>query len=258
MSLVFDAWLEGKTRYKASKMLHQDAIDQFISTIQNILFPEFYEAVEDISILLEQVKEKLTILLNDIERMSGKKLQIEVLVQQFIEQLPSIEEVLLTDLEALYVGDPAAYSKDEIILCYPGFYAIYIYRIAHALCQLEIPILPRILSERAHSKTGIDIHPKADIGNYFFIDHGTGIVIGETTQIGNRVKIYQGVTLGALSLRDGHQLAGLKRHPTILDDVTIYSEASIFGGSTIIGPNVTIHSNAFITQSVRKEDSKGV
>ncbi len=258
MSLDFDAWLEGKTGLKASKMLHQDAIDQFTKAVQNIFFPEFGEEVEDISIFLEQVKENLSILLQDIERISGKRFQIEELACQFIEKLPKIEEILLTDLEALYIGDPAAYSKEEIILCYPGFYAIFIYRIAHALCQLDIPILPRILSERAHSKTGIDIHPKADIGNYFFIDHGTGIVIGETTQIGNRVKIYQGVTLGALSLRDGHKLAGLKRHPTILDDVTIYSEASIFGGTTIIGPNVTIQSNAFITQSVRKEDSKGV
>ena len=163
------------------------------------------------------------------------------------------------DLDAIYDGDPAANSRSEIILCYPGFFAIFIYRIAHELTKLSVPILPRVLSEFAHSKTGIDIHPEAEIGHHFFIDHGTGIVIGQTTKIGNYVKIYQGVTLGALSLKDAQKLKTKKRHPTILDNVTIYSEASIFGGETIIGPNVTIRSNSFITESVgpiknRKEE----
>lgn len=160
------------------------------------------------------------------------------------------------DIQAIDEGDPACEDPQEIILCYPGFYAIFIYRIAHELAKLEVPILPRVLSEHAHSKTGIDIHPKAQIGHYFCIDHGTGIVIGETTIIGNHVKLYQGVTLGALSLREGKRLKGSKRHPTILDGVTIYSEASIFGGDTIIGPNVTIKSNAFITSSVTEQKRK--
>ena len=138
----------------------------------------------------------------------------------------------------------------EIIICYPGLKAIVTYRIAHILYDMNIPILPRALSEYAHSKTGIDIHPGAKIDESFFIDHGTGIVIGQTCEIGKRVKIYQGVTLGALSLRKGHELEGTKRHPTIMDDVTIYSGASIFGGETIIGKNTTVGSNAFITSSV--------
>ncbi|MBQ2474327.1 MAG: serine acetyltransferase, partial [Ruminococcus sp.] len=147
-------------------------------------------------------------------------------------------------------GDPAAYNKDEIICTYPGLYAIFSNRIAHELFLLGVPLIPRIMTEHAHSLTGIDIHPGTTIGKYFFIDHGTGIVIGETTEIGNNVKIYQGVTLGALSTRGGQNLRGKKRHPTIHDNVTIYSGASILGGDTVIGKNVVIGGNAFITASI--------
>jgi len=174
---------------------------------------------------------------------------------KYIERLPKIREVLFTDLEAHYEGDPAAYNHDQIVVSYPGFYAISIYRMAHELHLLGVPLLPRMMTEFAHRETGIDINPAAEIGNYFFIDHGTGVVIGETTTIGEHVKIYQGVTLGALSTRGGQFLKGVKRHPTIGDNVTIYSGASILGGETMIGSNSTVGSNVFITGSL-PENSK--
>ncbi len=174
----------------------------------------------------------------------------ERIVLSFMKKLPEIRAYLDTDLEASYEGDPAAFSKDEIIFSYPGLYAIAVYRLAHELSGLSVPLIPRIMTEHAHSRTGIDIHPGASIGRYFFIDHGTGIVIGETTRIGDHVKIYQGVTLGGLSTRGGQKLRGKRRHPTIRDHVTIYSGASILGGDTVIGENVVIGSNAFITKSV--------
>lgn len=169
---------------------------------------------------------------------------------QLLEKLPMIRSYLASDVEAALYGDPAASSKDEIIFSYPGILAVSIHRIAHELYLLNVPLIPRILSEYAHSVTGIDIHPGAKIGKYFFIDHGTGVVIGETTVIGDNVKIYQGVTLGALSTRGGQSLRGVKRHPTIEDDVTVYSGSSILGGETVIGRGSVIGSNAFITKSV--------
>jgi serine O-acetyltransferase len=168
----------------------------------------------------------------------------------FLEKLPEIRDYLAQDVSAAFDGDPAAYSRDEIISSYPGIYAIMANRIAHVLCALDVPLIPRILTEHAHSVTGIDIHPGATIGHHFFIDHGTGIVIGETTIIGNHVKLYQGVTLGALSTRGGQAMKEVKRHPTIEDHVTIYSGASILGGATVIGEGVVIGSNAFVTKSV--------
>ncbi|MDR2962239.1 MAG: serine acetyltransferase [Bacteroidales bacterium] len=172
------------------------------------------------------------------------------IVQGFISQLPRVRELLFTDIDAAYEGDPAAYSKSEIVLSYPGLYALTLQRIAHELYLLNVAVIPRMITEYAHSITGIDIHPGATIGKYFFIDHGTGVVIGETTVIGEHVKIYQGVTLGALSTRGGQKLKGEKRHPTIHDYVTIYSGVSILGGETVIGEGVVIGSNTFITKSV--------
>ena len=172
------------------------------------------------------------------------------LAAAFMEQLPQVRAVVDTDLQASYDGDPAATGKDEVIFSYPGLYAITVYRLAHALYQLGVPMLPRMMTEHAHGKTGIDIHPGATVGKYFFIDHGTGIVIGETTVIGENVKIYQGVTLGALSTRGGQSLRGVRRHPTIEDNVTIYAGASILGGETVIGKGCVIGSNAFITRSI--------
>ncbi len=168
--------------------------------------------------------------------------------RQFFEGLPRLYYILNTDIEAIIEGDPAARNRFEVIRAYPGFYAIAFYRIAHALLQLDIPFLPRILTEHAHSATGIDIHPAAMIGEYFFIDHGTGIVIGETTIIGNHVKLYQGVTLGALSV--GKEMANIKRHPTVEDHVIIYSGATILGGESVIGHHSVIGGNVWVTTSI--------
>ena len=170
----------------------------------------------------------------------------------FFDRIPAIRETIETDLLATFDGDPAAGSFEEIILAYPGLLAITVYRLAHELYQLHVPIIPRLMTEYAHSETGIDIHPGATIGKYFFIDHGTGIVVGETSIIGKNVKIYQGVTIGALSTRGGQKLSGKKRHPTIEDNVTIYAGASILGGETVIGENSVIGGNTFITSSVPK------
>lgn len=169
---------------------------------------------------------------------------------KFFDALPEVQRVLLTDVQAIYDGDPAAQSKEEVIFSYPGLYAIYVYRLAHILFELDVPIIPRIMTELAHSGTGIDIGAGATIGEYFFIDHGTGVVIGETTKIGSHVKLYQGVTLGALSTRGGQRLSGVKRHPTIEDNVTIYSNASVLGGETVIGEGSVIAGSTFVTFSV--------
>jgi len=177
----------------------------------------------------------------------GHEISLKVL-----EAVPQIRKILATDVRAAFDGDPAAKSYDEIIFSYPGIYAITVYRLAHELYHMEVPLLPRIMTEHAHSKTGIDIHPGAHVGESFVIDHGTGVVIGETTTIGKNVRIYQGVTLGALSLpKDaGKELRGKKRHPTIEDDVIIYSGATILGGDTIIGTRSVIGGNVWITESV--------
>ncbi|MDR3259601.1 MAG: serine O-acetyltransferase [Fusobacteriaceae bacterium] len=187
--------------------------------------------------LLESAREKTLVILN---------------------RIPYIREILATDVQAAYDGDPAASSTDEIIFSYPGIFAIMTHRIAHELYLLSIPLVPRIMSEYAHNLTGIDINPGAKIGKYFFIDHGTGIVIGETTEIGEHVRIYQGVTLGALSLKDANSLRGAKRHPTLKDGVVVYSGASILGGNTVIEEGVIIGSNVFITHSVGKKTSISV
>ena len=169
-----------------------------------------------------------------------------------MESLPAVRRILATDVRAAFDGDPAARSTDEVIFAYPGLYAITVYRLAHRLHQLEVPLLPRLMTEYAHSLTGIDIHPGATIGERFVIDHGTGVVIGETTEIGDNVRIYQGVTLGALSLpRDaGERLRGKKRHPTLEDDVIVYSGATILGGDTVIGARSVIGGNVWLTESV--------
>ena len=172
------------------------------------------------------------------------------IVTDFLQKIPRVREYLATDVDAFFDGDPAAFNHNEVILSYPGLYAVTVARLAHELFLLNVPLIPRIMTEYAHSKTGIDIHPGATIGKYFFIDHGTGIVIGETTVIGDHVKIYQGVTLGGLSTKGGQALRNKRRHPTIEDNVTIYAGASILGGDTFIGEGSTIGSNAFITSSI--------
>ena len=177
-------------------------------------------------------------------------LDAAALTTRFISRLVDMREKLSHDVEAAYAGDPAAAGYDEIVVAYPSIRALAIYRIAHELYLHGVPLLPRIMSEYAHDRTGIDIHPGATIGRHFFIDHGTGIVIGETAEIGDRVRLYQGVTLGAASLRDASILRGQKRHPTIEDDVTIYAGATILGGETVIGRGSVIGGSVFLTESV--------
>jgi serine O-acetyltransferase len=172
---------------------------------------------------------------------------------QFLSQLPNLRAILATDVQAAFDGDPACKTPDEVIFCYPGLEAITVYRLAHLLHELGIPYIPRMMTEWAHSRTGIDIHPGATIGEYFFIDHGTGVVIGETCEIGQHVKLYQGVTLGALSFptdSDGNLVRGAKRHPTLEDGVVIYANATILGGRTVIGHDAVIGSSVWITASV--------
>lgn len=245
----------------------QDVVSDIIHKLLKIIYPGYYwdrefriyTVTNKLSLLIEDVmynlNKQITIALrfswefenSDEEKRSEEAQKISL---EFFKQIPKLREYLNTDIEAAYDGDPAAGSKDEIILSYPGLLATTINRIAHELYKLSVPLIPRMMTEYAHGITGIDIHPGATIGKYFFIDHGTGIVIGESTVIGEHVKIYQGVTLGALSTRGGQRLKNLKRHPTIEDHVTIYSGASILGGETVIGKNVVIGSNAFVTKSI--------
>ncbi|MBR6872468.1 MAG: serine acetyltransferase [Ruminococcus sp.] len=241
----------------------KEVIIDILDSLRKIIFPGYFKN-KDIKVFT--LRNNLSMLLEDVVFKLTKQISIvlgeehrdeeEVIITSrdkalaFIKRIKVIREYILTDVKAAYDGDPAAYSSDEIIYSYPGLFAILVNRIAHELFLLEVPVIPRMMTEYAHSVTGIDIHPGATIGKYFFIDHGTGIVIGETTIIGNNVKIYQGVTLGALSTRGGQALKSKKRHPTIEDNVTIYSGASILGGNTVIGKDVVIGGNAFITHSV--------
>ena len=212
-----------------------------------------YNARHNLSMLIEDVMYNLSKQTELILRPGmgeGAAERAQEIALEFLGQIPEIRALAQTDLEAFFDGDPAAFSTDEIVFCYPGLYAVTVYRLAHVLYALKVPMLPRIMTEHAHSVTGIDINPGATIGDHFFIDHGTGIVIGETTVIGSHVKIYQGVTLGALTTRGGQSLRGQRRHPTIEDNVTIYAGASILGGNTTIGRDCVIGSNVFITHSI--------
>lgn len=216
------------------------------------MFTEYYVGYK-LNDLYDRLKEQIKIaFLYQAQESESEILSIraEKVCSGFFEKLPLIQEKLLKDVQAGFDGDPAAKSKEEIIFSYPGLFAIYVYRLAHELYMEKVPFIPRIMTEYAHGRTGIDINPGASIGDYFFIDHGTGVVIGETTEIGNNVKLYQGVTLGALSTRQGQQLANVKRHPTIRDNVTIYSNSTVLGGETVIGENTIIGGNTFITESI--------
>ena len=219
-----------------------------LKTFLSYIYTFFFFSDDD-KYLLDSIK----LLNNEIRKAIGlkdnKSLNPSIMLR-IEKDIISLKEKLNEELQYYYLSDPAALDTMDIKLSYPGFKAIYIYRLSHILYQQQIPYIPRILSEYAHSITGIDIHPGANIGKCLFIDHGTGIVIGETTIIGDYVKIYQGVTLGALSLSKGQNLKGSKRHPTIGNNVTIYANSSILGGNTIIGDNVTIGSNVLICSSV--------
>lgn len=247
----------------------KEVIIDIINKLLRVIYPGYFR---DKSYKIYNFKYNLSSLIQDVMYHLNKQISLalvytanekgellqnpEEIAQQkavdFFKQIPKIRAYVDTDLQAAYDGDPAAHSKTEIIMSYPGLLAITINRIAHELFILDVPLIPRIMTEYAHSITGIDIHPGATIGKYFFIDHGTGIVIGETTVIGDNVKIYQGVTLGALSTRGGQKLQGKKRHPTIEDNVTIYAGASILGGETVIAQDTVIGSNVFITSSVER------
>ena len=245
---------------KKLRLPDRQAVILLIKDIRRLIFPAYYGeaalmslAPEDYAaLLLERIEKQLQrqIVLTLPEEQEA---QAAELAAEMVTKLPQIARQVQMDLEATFDGDPAAGSREEILFSDPGLFAILVYRVAHELYRLHIPILPRMMSEYAHSHTGIDIHPGAQIGDYFFIDHGTGIVVGETTVIGDRVKLYQGVTLGALSTRDGHHSLPGKRHPTVEDDVTIYSGASILGGDTVIGRGSVVGGNAFLTSSVQKD-----
>lgn len=242
-------------------------IIKIIEQIQSIIFPGYfknksyriYTVRNNLSMLLEDVlynlSKQISIVMKYLPEYAEKDesellLNGEKLALAFLEKLTDIRDLIQGDLQAAYDGDPAAFNKPEIIFSYPGLFAIMVNRIAHELYLLGVPLIPRIMTEYAHTQTGIDIHPGAVLGKHFFIDHGTGIVIGETAVIGDNVKIYQGVTIGALSTRGGQKLHGKKRHPTIEDNVTIYAGASILGGETVIGHDSVIGGNAFITTSI--------
>ena len=233
----------------------KDAIIDIIDKLRRIIFPGYfkeksyriYNAKHNLSMLIEDVMFNLN---REIGLVLGEGKNSEEVCLAFFDTIPAVRALVQTDLQAAFDGDPAASGKEEIVFSYPGLFAITVYRLAHELYRLGVPLIPRIMTEHAHSVTGIDIHPGATIGEYFFIDHGTGIVIGETTIIGNNVKIYQGVTLGGLSTRGGQSLRGKRRHPTIEDNVTIYANASILGGETTVGHDCVIGASAFITQSI--------
>ncbi len=250
----------------------RDAIIGIIHQLQRILFPGYF-----ISTRLDRVNLQYYLGQETISLFEDLSRQVELCIRhdcirddlpcthceergreetlQFMRELPNLRMLLAKDVRAAFEGDPATGSYDEIIFCYPGLLAVTVHRIAHQLHDQKIPLMPRIMSEYVHGLTGIDIHPGAHIGESFFIDHGVGVVIGETTDIGNRVRIYQGVTLGALSLPKGEveRLRGKKRHPTIEDDVVIYAGATILGGETVIGARSVIGGNVWLTESVPQE-----
>lgn len=253
---------EGKCRYfheRAHMIPSRKAVIRIIKSLQSIMFPDYF-AIEDeaepwsddrLSRVFYELKRQITAAYS----FAGERevVDTEECAYKILEAIPNIKAALIKDVQAIYEGDPAAKSPEEVILCYPGFYAISIYRIAHEFYVSGIPYISRIMTEYAHEKTGIDIHAGATIGERFFIDHGTGIVIGETTTIGNNVKIYQGVTLGAKSFElgdDGNPVKGIKRHPDIGNNCIIYANATILGGKTKIGDGSVIGASVWVTSSV--------
>lgn len=236
-----------------------------IEDLQRITFPGYFGrenlvyvnkehfAGNELSVIYEKLFKQIKIAVaydSNIRECSVLNDEAEKLALTFMRRIPYVQDMILKDVQAEFDGDPAAKNLEDIILSYPGIYTIFVYRYAHELYELNVPYIPRIMTEYAHGKTGIDINPGARIGEYFCIDHGTGIVIGETTVIGSRVKIYQGVTLGALSTRKGQELAGIKRHPTIEDNVVIYANTTILGGDTVVGENSVVAGNTFVVTSI--------
>ncbi len=247
--VLLDRLMSSRRQYQIPNQV-RPLSHSFLEQALGLLFPHFAAtAVCSEDAIREDVIE-LEVTLSKLERSIGSVVEVmpPALVESFVGRLSEVHELLTEDAKAIFAGDPAARSVDEVILTYPGFYAIAVFRIAHVLQALRMPLLPRLLTEHAHEKTGIDIHPGATIGRRFCIDHGTGVVIGETTAIGAGVKLYQGVTLGALTVEKA--LAGNKRHPTIEDEVVIYAGATILGGNTSVGHHSVVAGNAFLTSSV--------
>ena len=279
LDTITSAFMEGydaeENFFKEHKHIfpRRDVVYQLVDEVRNLIFPGYFddESMAGVSsptlvserllrierVMCEQVRRAL---LYDDLKLSNKAAYSRAaeITTEFLGELPKLQRLLLKDAEAAFEGDPAAHSREEVILCYPGMRAIMVHRIAHELYLRKVPLIPRLMSERAHSETGIDIHPGATIGEYFFIDHGTGVVIGETTVIGSHAKIYQGVTLGATSTRKGQALAGKKRHPTLGDYVTVYSNASVLGGDVVIGSGSVIGGSAFVTESIPENARVGV
>ena len=249
MNMLFGMIQDEEKAFKKQEFdISKKEIDEMLDTIRKVIFADYFSCRSKRQFMerAERMLQQLQGILKDI----GRPPDFECLAQEFLKKLLDIRILCLSDLKAAFQGDPAAKDEAEIMMCYPGVYAVFVHRIAHLFYKMKIPYLPRVMSEHAHSITGIDIHPGATVGESFFIDHGTGVVIGETTEIGNHVRLYQGVTLGALSTAGGQKMKGSKRYPTIMDNVTIYAGASILGGNTIIGENTVIGANAFITASV--------
>jgi len=253
--------LDEKSRLKAldknDPIPSRDIVRDIVKDVQAVLFPQYFTASVDVDLeaVLFSIYSRLKSEIDMATKFADVKLGMtaDEASKKFVESLPEIKRILLTDIEALYEGDPAAKYRDEVIICYPGFFAIAVYRTAHILYEMKVPLIPRMMTEFAHQKTGIDIHAGAKIGEYFFIDHGTGIVIGETTVIGDHVKLYQGVTLGAKSFEldeNGNPIKDLKRHPNIEDGVILYANATVLGGRTTIGNGSVIGGNTWIVKSV--------
>jgi serine O-acetyltransferase len=267
---VLDSYRRDKRTHRIDSAFlpSRDAIVEIIAQLRQVLFPGYFGPL---ALTRDNVGYHTGGLMIDLGRELSEQIfhclcfsteddgngpcrdRASELARKFLARIPAIRDMLAMDAQAAYDGDPAAKSIDEVIYCYPGYYATTVYRLAHELVKLGVPLMPRIMTEHAHSVTGCDIHPGATIGRSFFIDHATGVVIGETSRIGDHVKIYQGVTLGALSFpkdERGRVIKGLQRHPTIQDNVTIYANATILGGRTVMGKGSTIGGNTFITESV--------
>lgn len=253
----------GINRLDAVNLPSKCGIAEITNQLLQLVFPGFfhdkpihsYEIKMETTNLMNEVAERLEEeIYKALEYVKGDPQTLRAVAKEktyeFLSKLPAVREMLQTDAEAAYRGDPSALSKDEVIVAYPFIEAIAVQRLAHELYKQKIALIPRIMTEWAHSRTGIDIHPGAKIGSHFFIDHGTGCVIGETCEIGNHVKLYQGVSLVARSLAAGQALRGVKRHPTVEDNVTIYAGATIIGGETVIGEGSTIGANVFLLNSV--------
>ena len=246
----------------AQRMPSREAVIEIIRDCQKLFFPVYYGNRDLLklppeqysALLMEHIHEKLTaqiaLTMSECEENDARAYDV---ASDFVARLPAIQEMLMKDLAANFDGDPAAYSMEEVLLSYPGMFAIFIYRIAHELYTRKVAMIPRMMSEYAHSQTGIDINPGATIGEYFFIDHGTGVVVGETTIIGDNVKLYQGATLGALSPAGMPTNPGVRRHPKVGNNVVLYANSTLLGGATEIGDNVIVGGNAFLTSSVEPD-----